>query len=244
MKLVLGIFLSVTLLLFCLSLQAQTEEWIWAARAGGTGEDYSHAIATDDQGNQYITGSFEETADFGSTTLTSSGNKDIFVAKLDSDGNWLWAKKAGGTAYDYGQGIVLDGSGNIFVTGYFRDIANFGDISLTSNGYDDIFVAKLSTEVDADDPAVPGLSGNSRLHDAYPNPFSAGGSLTIKADIAANESGTIQIFNLRGQKIAQFELPAGRQQVTLDSSGLSAGVYLYRLKTVSTDFVRKLVLID
>ncbi|MGC9362901.1 MAG: SBBP repeat-containing protein, partial [Candidatus Syntrophosphaera sp.] len=100
----------------------------------------------DDQGNQYITGSFEETADFGSTTLTSSGNKDIFVAKLDGDGNWLWAKKAGGTAYDYGQGIVLDGSGNVFVTGYFRDVADFGDISLTSNGYDDIFVAKLDPD--------------------------------------------------------------------------------------------------
>jgi hypothetical protein len=86
-------------------------------------------IAVDASGNSYVTGGFEGTATFGSTTLESSGSQDIFVAKLDNRGNWLWAKKAGGTDSDYGYGIAVDASGNSYVTGYFYSAtATFGSI--------------------------------------------------------------------------------------------------------------------
>ncbi len=120
--------------------------WQWAQKAGGTSPDYGYGIAIDSSGNSYVTGYFYSTASFGTTTLTSSGNYDIFVAKLDSDGNWLWANQAGGTSWDYGLGIAIDSSGNSYVTGYFQGTASFGTTTITSSGNYDIFVAKLDSD--------------------------------------------------------------------------------------------------
>ncbi|MCB5245750.1 MAG: SBBP repeat-containing protein, partial [Candidatus Cloacimonetes bacterium] len=116
--------------------------WLWAKQAGGNNWDVGFGIATDSSGNSYVTGFFAESASFGSTTLTSSGGEDIFVAKLDSSGNWLWAKQAGGTGLDIGYGIATDSSGNSYVTGFFAESASFGSTTLTSSGGEDIFVAK------------------------------------------------------------------------------------------------------
>jgi len=138
-------FLIVLLLLSCVFIFAQLNPWIWVKNAGGTNGDYSNGIAVDANGNSYVTGCFGGSVTFGSTTLTSSGGFDIFVAKLDSSGNWLWAKNAGGTSFDYGSGIAVDASGNSYVTGYFNGTATFGSTTLTSNGDTDIFVAKLDS---------------------------------------------------------------------------------------------------
>jgi hypothetical protein len=117
--------------------------FIWAKRAGGTSDDYGRGIALDSSGNAYITGSFQGTALYGATTLTSSGSYDTYIAKVDSVGNFLWAKSAGGSSDDVGVGIALDSSGNAYITGYFSGTAVFGATTLTSAGDRDIYVAKL-----------------------------------------------------------------------------------------------------
>ena len=124
---------------------AQAPEWQWATQAGGTNSDEGKAITIDAAGNSYVTGTFRETATFGSYSLTSSGYLDIFVAKMDATGNWLWATQAGGGSWDwdYGYGITIDDAGNIYVTGGFNGTASFGSFSITSGGDDDIFVAKM-----------------------------------------------------------------------------------------------------
>jgi hypothetical protein len=137
------ILLCIFLLMFVTLLIAQAPEWQWANQAGSTGTDEGKEIAIDADGNSIVTGSFTNTATFGSYTLTSSGNSDIFVAKMDTNGNWLWATKAGGTDVDNGNGIEVDTSGNSYVTGYFNDTATFGSYSLTSSAGYDIFVAKI-----------------------------------------------------------------------------------------------------
>ena len=124
---------------------------VWAKRAGGTSTDQGHGLAVDGLGNSYVTGDFDGSATFGpgetnETTLTSAGNRDIFVAKYDASGALVWAKRAGGTSFDGGQGIVVDGSGHSYVTGDFRDSATFGpgetnEITLT-NAASGLFVAK------------------------------------------------------------------------------------------------------
>jgi hypothetical protein len=119
--------------------------FLWAKRAGGTNEDFGVGIAVDSSGNAYITGRFEGTAEFGATTLTSAGGVDIYVAKVDSGGNFLWAKRAGGTNTDYGGGISVDSSGNAYVTGEFQGTAVFGTTTLTSAGGSDVFIWKVPT---------------------------------------------------------------------------------------------------
>ena len=138
-------FLLFILALCSVALFAQNEDWFWVKKAGGTSNDYGNSIAVDANGNSYITGYFTYIATFGTTTLTSSGSNDIFVAKIDHNGNWLWAKKAGGTSDDYGYGIAVDANGNSYVTGKFYGSATFGTTTLTSSGYEDIFVAKLDS---------------------------------------------------------------------------------------------------
>ncbi len=124
--------------------------WQWAAQAGGNDYDHGEAITIDDAGNCYVTGYFEGTATFGSYSLTSSGSYDIFVAKMDASGNWLWVNQAGGVSKDEGYGITIDDAANTYVTGYFYGTATFGLYSLTSSGSADIFVAKLNPPVSSD----------------------------------------------------------------------------------------------
>ncbi len=124
-------------------LLAQEPDWQWSTQAGGSNNDKGMSITTDASGNCYVTGLFFETATFGSYTLTSGGALDIFVAKMDPNGNWLWATKAGGSDHDYGNEITTDAAGNCYVTGRFMDTATFGSYYLTSNGSCDIFVAKM-----------------------------------------------------------------------------------------------------
>lgn len=65
---------------------------IWANRAGGPLPDSAKAIAADSAGNLYVAGVFSGTVAFGSTTLTAPAGSDLFLAKLSTNGVWLWAK--------------------------------------------------------------------------------------------------------------------------------------------------------
>jgi hypothetical protein len=117
---------------------------LWANKAGGTGGDAGYGISVDVSGNTYLTGSFSGTAAFGTIPLTSAGGNDIFIAKYDPYGNCIWAKKAGGTNGDQGNGITMDASGKIYITGYFKGTASFGLNQLTSS-YNAIFITKYDT---------------------------------------------------------------------------------------------------
>ncbi|MBK8619436.1 MAG: SBBP repeat-containing protein [Anaerolineales bacterium] len=79
--------------------------------------------------------------------LTSAGQQDIFISKLDSNGNYVWAKSMGGTDYDYANGISVDSSGNVYTTGTFLNTVDFdpgpNDANLSSVGWNDIFISKL-----------------------------------------------------------------------------------------------------
>jgi len=119
--------------------------FLWVRTAGGTIGDYAHCIAVDGAGNSYISGEFETTSYFGSVALKTSGSNDIFVAKYNTNGTLLWARKLGGGGDDKGHGICISG-GNIYVTGYFKGTANFSGTYLTASGSRDIFVAKYTSD--------------------------------------------------------------------------------------------------
>lgn len=118
---------------------------LWSRSVGGKGVEIAHGVAVDGSGNAYIAGSFHWTADFGGTTLSTAGNThaDIFVHKLDSAGSGEWAVSAGGNKFDAADDIAVDASGNLFITGNFWDVAQFGTLTLTSVGGSDLYAASL-----------------------------------------------------------------------------------------------------
>jgi len=118
----------------------------WAAQAGGTGTDFGYGVSALPDGSSIVTGYFQDTATFGSTTLTSAARKDVFTAKMNADGTWAWATKAGGTGYDEGYAISALPDGSSIVTGYISGTAAFGSTTLTSEGNWDVFTAKMNAD--------------------------------------------------------------------------------------------------
>jgi len=89
--------------------------WLWARQAGGTGGgDDVRSITTDTEGNGIVCGDYWDTADFGEHSLLSNGGADMFIAKIDATGNWMWAKSDGGSEYDSGIDVGVDGSGYVY----------------------------------------------------------------------------------------------------------------------------------
>jgi hypothetical protein len=100
--------------------------YLWAHQIGGTAYDGGVVIRVDASNNVYISGAFSSSnVDFdpsagGTTNLSSNGSLDIFFAKYDSNGNYVWAHGIGGTNKDSDRGMTVDGNGNVYITGYFQ----------------------------------------------------------------------------------------------------------------------------
>ncbi|MCE4626062.1 MAG: SBBP repeat-containing protein, partial [Desulfurococcales archaeon] len=100
---------------------------IWVKTIGGANDDYGTSLTIDGNGNIYFVG---YTSSFG------AGAYDVITGKIDPNGNLVWATVIGGSSYDYGQGIVIDNNGYLYITGHTQ--------SYTS-GADDVFIAKISS---------------------------------------------------------------------------------------------------
>lgn len=138
----LGFILSFSLLKSNLSSQ----NFIWAKSYGGSNHDEAYDLAVDLNGNVYTTGFFAGTVDFdpgpGIFNLTSNSPaySDLFVTKLDSNGNFIWAKSIGGSSEDRGESIAVGSSGNIYVTGRGVGNVSLGPGSLYCNAMDAILI--------------------------------------------------------------------------------------------------------
>lgn len=125
--------------------------FIWVTTAGDTLDDRANGIAIDHEQHIYITGEFRDHVLFGSDTLNNYGGpsgRDIFVARMDLNGNWVWAKRAGSTGgSDAGRAITVNRDGNIFVTGQCKGLVKFGNDTTFQTGADSIqvFVAAIDS---------------------------------------------------------------------------------------------------
>jgi len=138
--------------IFVLKINA-AGNFVWARNMGGALSDNGKSVAVDASGNVYIAGGFQDIADFdpgpGTSNLTSAGNYDIFVLKMNASGNLVWAKNLGGTSSESGSSIAVDPSGNVYTTGAFDNTADFDPGPATYNltpanvNLSDIFVSKL-----------------------------------------------------------------------------------------------------
>ncbi|MEY2667661.1 MAG: hypothetical protein RJA59_299, partial [Pseudomonadota bacterium] len=130
--------------------------WLWARRMGGAESDSAEAVAVDAAGAILVAGSFNGSTSvpgpLGPLALVPEGTGDAFVAKLDGDGQWLWATRMGGAgdpangAPESAKAVAVDLAGNVYAAGGFLETVTFGgtNLWLTSAGLTDGWVAKLS----------------------------------------------------------------------------------------------------
>lgn len=131
--------------------------FLWAKNIGGTTQLPGRSIAVDVSNNVYTTGYLYNTADFdpgpGVFNLTSPAfTQSMFISKLNSSGNFVWAKQLGGQGVTYGYPIALDASGYIYASGFFSGILDSdpgpGTYNLKAKGEYDIFISKLNSSGD------------------------------------------------------------------------------------------------
>ena len=119
---------------------------LWSRVGQGPGVDYGLGVATDGKGNSFLTGEFSDPFKLGGEELHSRGSTDIYVAKFDEQGGLRWITQAGGDKTDNAYCMACDAQGNLFLGGAFGGTATFGDISITSAGSNDLYVAKLKAK--------------------------------------------------------------------------------------------------
>jgi len=122
---------------------------------GDSYSDFGKSIKIGSNGNLYLTGSFSGTVDFdpgsNSFELTSQGSLDIFIAKYNPEGDFIWAGSIGDSGRDSGNSIAVDEDNNaVYITGFFEENPDFdpgsNNFELQTNGGYDIFFMKLNTD--------------------------------------------------------------------------------------------------
>jgi hypothetical protein len=129
----------------------------WAKQLGDTAGAVGYAVKADKHGNVYTAGAFYFSGDFdpgaAAHLLTNAGDYDIFVSKLDSAGNFVWAQSMGGTGMEQANALAVDTLGNVYLTGGFHGTCDFdpgaATYPLTSVSVAwDVFTEKLDVNGD------------------------------------------------------------------------------------------------
>jgi len=213
------------------------------------GEDEGTAITLDSSGNIYATGYYRTTVDFdpneGTVELTAAWDYDIFVVKLDSSGNLVWAKSVGSYGnLDRSHGIAVDSSGNVHVAGRFRAIHNWSDFDPgddtvplpyagenSSNGANNMFILKLDSSGNyvwaksmggTDETPNANLRANAVAVDSSGNVYTTGdfGSWHVDLDPGA---GTEKFSTNGNQDVFVLKLDSSGNYVWAETFGSATG---------------------
>jgi hypothetical protein len=211
---------------FVTKLNASGSAVVYSTYIGGNGYEYGYGIAVDGSGNVYVTGStnsldYDVTA--GAFQTTNEGNYNVFVTKLNASGSGLvYSTYIGGSNFDYGKGIALDGSGNAYITGQTQstdyDVTTGAFQTTYGGGTYDVFVTKLNMSV----TAVENYANVEwSLFSIYPNPTS--GTYTLQTE----KGGEFELMDMHGRVIRVFKMQNPIEQIQVN---LSNGIYFIREK--------------
>lgn len=136
---------------FALAGSVEAQDYSWVKNLG-----LANPINLDVQPgstNVYVGGNFYGTTDFnpgsGTANLASAGSSDAFIAKYNASGNYVWAKRVGGSGFEIVNALETDSSGNVYAFGTFSGTVDFnpgsGVNNLTASGLFNAFILKLNS---------------------------------------------------------------------------------------------------
>ncbi len=201
--------------------------YVYAHAVGGTRTDIGYAITSDKDGNAYLTGTFSDTVDFdpgtGVDKLVSGTiptDQGIFFAKYGPSGNFLFAKNIGNSSgyqgTDIGTHIVVDDAGNIYLTGFIGNPADFAPGVSVGTAGNNIFYAKYDPSGNYVLAQALSISSNPSQEQKYIG-FDAAGNLYISgifsreidfdpgAGTANLISGSVSTDNVDGIYLAKYD---------------------------------------
>jgi hypothetical protein len=117
-----------------------TGNHVWSHSFGDSNSQHARGLAVDAMGRAVIAGQYSSKIDFGGGALTSAGNDDMFVAKLDTHGCQVWAKSFGDSMLQSANALALDSMGNALVAGQMQGAFSIGSTMLTAQGDDSVVV--------------------------------------------------------------------------------------------------------
>jgi hypothetical protein len=199
----------------------------WAVRYNGpnnTSDDAS-SVTADAAGSVYVTGA----SNSGGTNL------DYLTIKYSSSGSLLWEQRYNGqgNGVDAALSICLDNSGNVSVTGNSLGIGSSSDYATIRYS--------VTTGIE---PVSTEIPDKFMLYNNYPNPFNP--VTKIKFDTPNSAYTNIVIYDVTGREIKTLinqNISAGRYEIEFDASGLSSGVYFYRINAGDFKDVKRMALV-
>lgn len=218
----------------------------WAEGAGRAFYEDIKAIATDCLGNVYITGEFwGSTLDsfsmaFGTDTIKSIGEYDIFLTKFDSGGNVEWAKIIGGPLEDLGNDLTINNTGSLYLTGAFNSPKlGFGNDTVYNNMNANMYLAKYYLDIESKSSVLID-NANEEILKLFPNPATNKCTITYYGPMYAGAN--VAIYDIAGRLMNTFPLSGG--STTISVAALPPGIYQCRIDVDGKDIVsRKLVVI-
>ena len=188
---------------------------VWVKQAGGDHTDGGSAIIVDDVGNIFLAGYFSGTANFGTFQFTSpDGNSDVFIAGLNGNGIFTWAKQGTGPGYDYPTSISYNPTNGLSVCGVSTGGFEIGGLIFVGGATDDIFIANYFTTGVLKNVLYTGGLGEERVFDVYLDDNNSGfivgsfsGSMEISDTtiIALTTSTDLYIAKLNMNNISDVE---------------------------------------
>ena len=184
---------------------------------------------TFDDGNENVGSCIQQTSDGGfiiaAYTYYSMTDCDIFIIKTDSQGNEQWRQTFGGDHHEYARSVQQTSDGGFIIVGA---TFSFGP------GFSNIYLIRMGSETGVDDVPSNIIPASTILHPAHPNPFNATTTIPFTLDRAGEVE--LNIYNVNGRlvnRLSEGRFSSGRHHVPWNAEGMSNGVYIVRLETLS-----------
>ena len=216
----------------------QIPSFLWAKSGGGTGYEAGHQIELDAAGNIYTAGVFSGISSFGTSTLTSRGDNDVYLAKYDSQGRFLWVRQLGGISYETVGGLSVDATGNVYITGSFftpfinvRNQAStiiIGTTTLIGGMFGEMYLAKYDSQGNAlwaRQTFSTGATGNTGISTGHSLAVDNGGNVYVTGRMAGvTQFDNIGVNSTNGSSIFIAKYNAqGIVQWVKNNPGLTTG---------------------